>query len=247
MSKDVGAVSRRLGGAAALVAIVMLGAAGSAQAALTLGTDLTQTADAFPCASNAETCTNANLTLPPGQQASAAADGVVTSWKARINGTGPISLQVLHPSTPMAAGVSTSATQNVTGTNVIVGPFLTRQPIRAGELIALKATNATIAMSLPVPLFTWARWEPFLADGGAARAPDSGPASNSFVVLVNAQVEPDADNDHFGDETQDLCPTDATTQGPCPSGAPASKKKCKKKLRSLSASAAKKKCKKHHK
>jgi hypothetical protein len=29
-------------------------------------------------------------------------------------------------------------------------------------------------------------------------------------------VEPDADHDGFGDETQDQCPTDKTTQGPCP-------------------------------
>jgi hypothetical protein len=246
MIKCVGAVTRKLGSAAAVVAIVMLGAAGSAQAALTLGADLTQTANSFPCASNAETCTNANPALPPGEQASPAADGVVTSWKARINGTGPISLQVLDPSILMTTGVSTSATQNVTGTNVIVGPFPTRQPIRAGELIALKATNATIAMSLMTTSASWVRWEPFLADG-AARAPNTGPLNNSFVVLVNAQVEPDADNDHFGDETQDQCPTDATTQGPCPSGAPPSKKKCKKKKhRSLSASVAKK-CKKHRK
>ena len=245
MIKCVGAVTRKLGSAAGVVAIVMLGAAGSAQAALTLGADLTQTANSFPCASNAETCTNANLTLPPGEQASPAADGVVTSWKARINGTGPISLQVLDPSILMATGVSTSATQNVTGTNVIVGPFPTRQPIRAGELIALKATNATIAMSLPTTSASWLRWEPFLADGGAARAPDTGPLNNSFVVLVNAQVEPDADNDHFGDETQDQCPTDATTQGLCPSGAPPSKKKCKKRKRHAAPAA--KKCKKHRK
>ncbi len=34
-------------------------------------------------------------------------------------------------------------------------------------------------------------------------------------LLVQASIEPDADNDGFGDETQDQCPTQATTQGPC--------------------------------
>jgi hypothetical protein len=54
----------------------------------------------------------------------------------------------------------------------------------------------------------------------------------------------------FGDETQDQCPSVATTQGTCPTATPAvtPKKKCKKKKhRSHSASVAKKKCKKHKK
>lgn len=33
---------------------------------------------------------------------------------------------------------------------------------------------------------------------------------------VSAVIEPDADNDGFGDETQDQCPQSATTQAPCP-------------------------------
>jgi len=33
---------------------------------------------------------------------------------------------------------------------------------------------------------------------------------------ITATVEPDADNDGFGDETQDKCPQSATTQGDCP-------------------------------
>src|SRR5690606_7431051 len=33
---------------------------------------------------------------------------------------------------------------------------------------------------------------------------------------VTAVVEPDADGDGFGDETQDLCPAAAPLQGPCP-------------------------------
>jgi hypothetical protein len=35
-------------------------------------------------------------------------------------------------------------------------------------------------------------------------------------VAYNADVEPDADQDGYGDETQDLCPTSATTALPCP-------------------------------
>jgi hypothetical protein len=37
---------------------------------------------------------------------------------------------------------------------------------------------------------------------------------------VDAQIEPDADGDGYGDETQDECPTDPDTRGPCPPGSP---------------------------
>jgi hypothetical protein len=36
------------------------------------------------------------------------------------------------------------------------------------------------------------------------------------IPPIRATIEADADHDGFGDETQDQCPTDATTQGPCP-------------------------------
>jgi len=37
-----------------------------------------------------------------------------------------------------------------------------------------------------------------------------------YRLDVSAQLEPDDDGDGFGDETQDQCPTSASTQGPCP-------------------------------
>jgi hypothetical protein len=73
---------------------------------------------------------------------------------------------------------------------------------------------------------------------------------NHNLMLLSGTIEPDADGDGFGDETQDQCPTNAATQGACPPGPVSSTpaplttphKKCKKHTRS--ASAAKKKCKK---
>lgn len=64
--------------------------------------------------------------------------------------------------------------------------------------------------------------------------------SPSFQMLAQYRVEPDADGDGFGDETQDKCPTSAKTQAACA-------KKCKKKKRKGKAAASakkKKKCKK---
>jgi hypothetical protein len=63
---------------------------------------------------------------------------------------------------------------------------------------------------------------------------NSGPADYSIVasnadLLVQATVEPDADGDEYGDETQDQCPTNGSTHGPCPTGQRAAAlAKCKK-------------------
>ena len=73
----------------------------------------------------------------------------------------------------------------------------------------------------------------------------------SCEILVQGTVETDADHDGYGDDTQDQCPTDASTHGPCPTTTsttpPPHKKKCKKKKKHRSADAViAKKCKKKH-
>jgi hypothetical protein len=77
------------------------------------------------------------------------------------------------------------------------------------------------------------------------------PACNSNIILESGTIEADADGDGFGDDTQDHCPTDASTQGTCPVAAPpptfapvtpSAKKKCKKKHKRSPTAA--KKCKK---
>jgi hypothetical protein len=69
---------------------------------------------------------------------------------------------------------------------------------------------------------------------------DGDHIAGGVEFLVNADVEPDADRDGFGDETQDQCPTNASTQGSCPP-APAQVKPCQgltgKKLKNCRANA----------
>jgi hypothetical protein len=68
-----------------------------------------------------------------------------------------------------------------------------------------------------------------------------------YDLLAEGTVEADVDGDGFGDESQDLCPTNASTHATCPVPAP-TRKKCKKKSKRHSADAAKKKkCKKRKK
>ena len=51
---------------------------------------------------------------------------------------------------------------------------------------------------------------------GQSNTYSAGPTG--YVFAVSARLEADADNDGFGDESQDECPTDASTQESCPAG-----------------------------
>jgi hypothetical protein len=115
----------------------------------------------------------------------------------------------------------------------ILNSFATRLPVSGGEILGLRLENAA------------SRYGGMAGDNvlelsggdpapGETRGPAGAPEPET-LVNVSAVLEADADGDGFGDETQDQCPTDASTQGPCPTAATgqraAALKKCKKKFR----------------
>ncbi len=134
----------------------------------------------------------------------------------------------------------------------IVNTFQTSIPVKAGDVLGNNSKSpADNASYFPAPGESFIDLQPGLADGQMGTFVVS---ADPLRLNVSAVLEPDADQDGFGDETQDQCPTNAGTQGPCAvapitSGTPA-KKKCKKhKKKHRSAESAKKKCKKkkkHH-
>lgn len=115
----------------------------------------------------------------------------------------------------------------------IVNFFATRVPVSGGEILGLRSENAASR-------YDGVAGDNVLELAGGDPAPGEtrgavGPPDPVTLVNVSAVLEPDADRDGFGDETQDQCPTNATTQGPCPmtAAAPtgqraAAIKKCKK-------------------
>ena len=50
------------------------------------------------------------------------------------------------------------------------------------------------------------------------------PYANIYRLNVTASIEPDADGDGYGDETQDGCTTNSSAQGQCPTPAPPDKR-----------------------
>lgn len=144
--------------------------------------------------------------------------GVITGWQLASGSAGnPVRLRVLRPGGTAGtfSGLGTGLAQT---TDAGLNKFTSeRLFIQAGESIGLDdAQGLFFAQGLSGALVRW--WSPAIADGAGASAPTNTSAAGHSLQL-NATVEPDADGDRFGDETQDACPGDATrSEPPCTTG-----------------------------
>lgn len=144
------------------------------------------------------------------------ADGVITSWStSTVNKAGTAKLKVLRPTGsneylvvgedgPHPVAVNTSPTFGGV-----------RVPVKAGDIVALLAKGTNCMAWFPGSAFTYSALSPGLdpAPGGSASAFGFG---TEFAIDVSATVEPDADGDGYGDESQDACPGNASDQTlPC--------------------------------
>jgi hypothetical protein len=154
-------------------------------------------------------CSAVTLTQRGGRAPGAPIDGVVTRWRVRTAGAvTAMTFQVVRRSSPGAYRVVASDTQAIAAGGV--SEFTSRIPIGAGDRIGLHGTSGAVPFHSSPVGDTVDVFDPPLGDTtqGATR-------SDAGEMLAQADVEPDADGDHFGDETQDLCPTGAATQLQC--------------------------------
>jgi hypothetical protein len=205
-------------------ALLAVGAA-PASAAVTIGSDMTAATEAddcgFPglsCTVLQETLSNHTFAVPniPGSPGR----GVIVRWRVK-GATGPLRLRVLRPGPSGRVVAASSAVATAAAADVQT--FGTRIPVSTGDLIGLDLLGGTLGERIfiaayplaPVPTVTAVQdqWTPPLADGAVAPAPTD--VFEGFEWVYNADIEPDADGDGFGDETQDLCAADATRQTAC--------------------------------
>ena len=163
-----------------------------------------------------EGCTTA-VTSAPNSVVTVQSSGVITRWRVRA-GTEvtPVRLQVVRRTG--ADGVEVGRTAEVTPPAGAITAYPTRLAIAPGDQIALDVLLGDYgAFFADGTGATRDQWEPPLST--IARPPESSP---NVEVLINADIEPDADNDGFGDETQDACPgVPGTTPDGCPASATA--------------------------
>ncbi len=145
--------------------------------------------------------------------------GVITSWSVM----GDVSLAA-----KVQLKVGLEAPDNVytiTGSSVpkqltpsTLNTFTSRIPVTAGDRLGLRVPVGAIA---PCGVLTGNAADTIRYIGGTGPDPALGStyatntASATVRVNVSANVEPDVDNDGFGDVTQDLCPTVTSSQGDC--------------------------------
>jgi len=125
-------------------------------------------------------------------------------------GDGTVALQVFRQSG--ADHTLIAEDQRTVGGNLT--EFEVRIPVSGADQIGLKVPG--VAM-VPGCVFQTANAGDIIgvvANGPVGTTvPLSG--SDGYRFNVSADVEPDADNDDYGDETQDLCPADVSTQADC--------------------------------
>ena len=171
--------------------------------------------DFFPCVLVLDRVDGVDVDTPKG---------VITSWSAR-KATGTVALRVLRTRPGEfvsdqlhAANVSESPDETGGGSDA-VQTFDTHQPVEQGDYIGVTlVTGSSIGY-----LVGSSGDQIFEVDGD----PNAGNVDNpttrnkgpdNFEPLLLARVEPDADGDGFGDESEDACPSNAATQGACPAG-----------------------------
>jgi hypothetical protein len=144
-------------------------------------------------------------------------DGVITKWRVTLNtgssGVYAQTLKVLHPTVdPKSFEVLAESARGavVEGVN----EFDTRLPVRAGDRFGLNGLAGVLYCNS--------------AGGGTDKMGflSGNPTPGSIFIVTAEQanrlipasvtIEPDADHDGYGDETQDPCPRDPAAHFQCP-------------------------------
>jgi hypothetical protein len=161
---------------------------------------------------------------PLGRNSVAPFDGVLARWRIRIFTVvsavdATTNLRLIGPATSPLAWGAAGPPVDVPNASELPSTISQdiRLPIARGQGIAPQFQNTsggTVDVAgRPVSGGRANTISPPPPPGGTGNGNIS---QTDFLLAVAADVETDADRDQFGDETQDGCPTDATTQGPCP-------------------------------
>lgn len=141
--------------------------------------------------------------------------GVITSWSYQADSSvnERLRFKVAQPLGGNNYAVRAESILETVQPNVL-NTYGTRLPIQAGDTIGYYNPDGA-ACAIAAPSTAVIHLSPGDTNPGD---PWGGAATDSGLKLnVSAQLEADADGDGFGDESQDLCPTNAATQGTCPS------------------------------
>jgi hypothetical protein len=160
----------------------------------------------------------APLSTVPGTPSYATPHGVLTSWRFHSSGdsaAGAVRLKIFrYTGTGLVFEVLAESSLKTLEPDTAYD-FKERIPVDQGDLLGLTAVgDAEVGITVPgTPQNQLAQF-----GGGDIPPGQTGTATIAWPDLrpsVAATVESDADADGFGDDTQDKCPVDRTTQALC--------------------------------
>lgn len=233
-------LSLRIAVAAVLLALIL--STGQASAAVRLGPDLTPTPGggvvAVGCQSapSYNPCSYLNLrSTNPAVPVAASTSGVITKWRFR-GGCCTEAQTVNHIFTLRTYQLGAQdglsgyayAVPQATGPSFVIPPgaqvlgdppveLSARVPIAAGQRIGLEADHP-ISMVVYNP--TADVTSTVLFNGVVYNGEMYGNPLTSTAIAINADIEPDADGDGYGDESQDCFPADPGQSGGTCTAAP---------------------------
>lgn len=202
--------------ALAATAVMLVAGAGTASAATEFGDTCTAKSAApgtYTLVTLSSPATDLSLTAP--------ISGVITKVKVKNGIPFPFAIPTLVKVLRSAGGNDyTVVNQMAVQANAGQTTTDARMPVQAGDKLGLHGTPFSFEET-PIEGFSLYCDEvpgtlgAALGDVGIGSTANFPPATEGRVPLA-AVIEPDADNDGYGDETQDACPLSAATQGPCP-------------------------------
>jgi hypothetical protein len=164
--------------------------------------------------------------LAAGPSYSPSAHGVVTSWSAMASATPnkTLKLLVLQPNPSGGPNSFVVAEKDEVRTLALAGQLNTftgvRFPIESDERLGVYVPAGQPGGDGSCAFPTGAGADVLRFPAGFGEPPLGASVNFSgtapqYRLNASAVVEPDADHDGFGDETQDACPTDGSTQNEC--------------------------------
>ena len=213
-----------------VVVVAALAAASGASASVRLGPDLTpvQNGPGYGCQALLSPCTYVNVRSTGTVAVAAPFDGVVTKWRFRV---ACCTEAQSEPRTLTLKTYKQGANDGQEGYGFVVpvntGPSFVippgnqvqadapvqlpaRLPIAAGERVGIVADSPIFFASYATPDVTLT-----IPANGVEYLGQQYGVAYAGALAINAELEPDADGDGFGDETQDCKPADPGSHEAC--------------------------------
>jgi hypothetical protein len=192
----------------------LAGLAGSADAATQIGKVVVDPTPGAGCMF----CATAQLTVNPSATYAMPTDGVLTSWRFRANGqAGTAHLRVYRPAATPGQFELVAKTPDHPFALDEEATVPARVPVKADDRIGVGVAGpAGVVLTSDYNDHTGA-FDFFAPVGSVAGTSPTG----GHRVNIAATLEPDADKDGFGDESQDGCPSDPATRATCAAPPPA--------------------------